>query len=107
MAEVARRLVQKVVTGSLKLALVATNYSKPRLATFWKYAWVELNPPTPGEIPMVVESFNGLVASFKAGNYKQVTVKDAPRNTHVATEIVMWFYISEVIGRRSLIGYNV
>ncbi|XP_041030329.1 ATP synthase subunit g, mitochondrial-like [Carcharodon carcharias] len=107
MAEVARRLVQKVVTGGPKLALAAANYSKPRLATFWKYARVELTPPTPGEIPVAVESFKGLVASFKAGSYKQITVKEALRNTLVATEVVMWFYIGEVIGRRSLIGYNV
>ncbi|XP_041071714.1 ATP synthase subunit g, mitochondrial-like [Carcharodon carcharias] len=107
MAEAARRLVQKVVTGGPKLALAAANYSKPRLATFWKYAQVELTPPTPGEIPVAVESFKGLVASVKAGSYKQITVKDALRNTLVATKVVMWFYIGEVIGRRSLIGYNV
>jgi len=53
----------------------AANYSKPRLATFWKYARVELTPPTPGEIPVAIESFKGLVASFKAGHYKQITVK--------------------------------
>ncbi|GCB71717.1 hypothetical protein scyTo_0001677 [Scyliorhinus torazame] len=77
MAEAARRLVQKVVTEGPKLALVA------------------------------VESFKKLVASYKAGQYKHATVKDAVRNALVATEIVMWFYIGEVIGRGSLIGYNV
>ncbi|XP_038634740.1 ATP synthase subunit g, mitochondrial, partial [Scyliorhinus canicula] len=87
--------------------VAAVNYSKPRAATFWKYARVELTPPTPGEIPVAVESFKNLVASFKAGQYKHTTVKDALRNALVVTEIVMWFYIGEVIGRRSLIGYNV
>ncbi|XP_048471310.1 ATP synthase subunit g, mitochondrial-like [Rhincodon typus] len=36
-----------------------------------------------------------------------LTHLDALRNTLVVTEIVMWFYIGEVIGRRSLIGYKV
>ncbi|XP_067826990.1 ATP synthase subunit g, mitochondrial [Heptranchias perlo] len=107
MAEAARRLVQRVVSGTPRLAFAAVQYSKPHLATFWKYARVELTPPTPGEIPVAVESFKGLVASFKAGSYKQLTVKDTLRNTLVATEILMWFYIGEVIGRGSLIGYNV
>lgn len=60
----------------LHVCFAATvKYSRPRLATFWKYARVELSPPTPGEIPVAVESFKGLVASFKAGSYKQITVK--------------------------------
>uniref|UniRef100_UPI00398EBA55 ATP synthase subunit g, mitochondrial n=1 Tax=Pristiophorus japonicus TaxID=55135 RepID=UPI00398EBA55 len=107
MAEVARRLVQRAASGGPRLAAAAIKYTRPRLATFWKYARVELTPPSPAEIPVAVESFKGLVASFKAGSYKQVTVKDALRNTLVATEIAMWFYIGEVIGRGSLIGYNV
>ncbi|XP_060702861.1 ATP synthase subunit g, mitochondrial [Hemiscyllium ocellatum] len=107
MADATRRLVQNLVTRGPKLALAAANYSKPRLATFWKYARVELSPPTPKEIPVAVESLKGLIASFKEGAYKHVTVKDALRNTLVATEVVMWFYIGEVIGRRSLIGYKV
>ncbi|XP_069750872.1 ATP synthase subunit g, mitochondrial [Narcine bancroftii] len=107
MAATGRRLVQRVVTGAPMLASAAVKYSRPRLATFWKYARVELTPPTPGEIPVAIESFKGLLASFKAGSYKQLTVKDAMRNTLVATEVLMWFYIGEVIGRGSLIGYNV
>ncbi|XP_059809196.1 ATP synthase subunit g, mitochondrial-like [Hypanus sabinus] len=107
MAQAARRMVQRVVTGTPMLASAAVKYSRPCLATFWKYARVELSPPTPGEIPVAIESFKGLAASFKAGTYKQLTVKDALRNTLVATEVLMWFFIGEVIGRGSLIGYNV
>ncbi|XP_055516510.1 ATP synthase subunit g, mitochondrial isoform X2 [Leucoraja erinacea] len=107
MAEAARRLVRSVVAGGPVLASATVKYSRPRLATFWKYARVELSPPTPGEIPVAVESFKGLVASFKAGSYKQITVKDSMRNALVAAEVLMWFYIGEVIGRGSLIGYNV
>lgn len=33
--------------------------------------------------------------------------QDALRNGLVATEVLMWFYIGEIIGKRGLIGYNV
>lgn len=33
--------------------------------------------------------------------------QEALRNGLVATEVLMWFYIGEIIGKRGLIGYNV
>ncbi|XP_059827341.1 ATP synthase subunit g, mitochondrial-like [Hypanus sabinus] len=99
MAQAVRWMVQRVVTGTPMLASAVVKYSRPRIATFWKYAWVELS----SNITVAVESFKGLAASFKAGTYKQLTVKDALRNT----KVLMWFFISEVIGRGSLIGHRV
>lgn len=33
--------------------------------------------------------------------------QEALQNGLVATEVLMWFYIGEIIGKRGLIGYNV
>lgn len=35
------------------------------------------------------------------------SVQDALRNGLVATEVMMWFYIGECIGKGGIIGYNV
>ena len=49
----------------------------------------------------------GLKDAALAGKFMNVTVKQACVNTLVAAEIAFWFYVGEIIGRRSLIGYNV
>lgn len=33
--------------------------------------------------------------------------QEAVRNGLVATEVLMWFYIGEIIGKRGIIGYSV
>uniref|UniRef100_A0A8C0JU57 ATP synthase subunit n=1 Tax=Canis lupus dingo TaxID=286419 RepID=A0A8C0JU57_CANLU len=86
MAQFVRNLAEKAPA----LLNAAVTYSKPRLATFWHYARVELVPPTPAEIP----------TSAQTGSFKQLTVKEALLNGLVATEVWMWFYVGEIICKR-------
>ncbi|XP_040827934.1 ATP synthase subunit g, mitochondrial-like [Ochotona curzoniae] len=87
--------------------LKSTIYSKPRLATFWHYAKVELVSPTPAEILTAIQSLKKIIHSAQTGSFKQLTVKEAMLNGLVATEVWMWFYIGEIIGKRGIVGYNV
>uniref|UniRef100_A0A2K6RJ90 ATP synthase F(0) complex subunit g, mitochondrial n=1 Tax=Rhinopithecus roxellana TaxID=61622 RepID=A0A2K6RJ90_RHIRO len=98
MAQFVRNLVEKTPA----LVNAAMTYSKPRLATFWYYAKVELVPPTPAEIPRAIQ-----INSAQTGSFKQLTVKEAVLNGLVATEVLMWFYVGEIIGKRGIIGYDV
>ncbi|NWU99596.1 ATP5L synthase, partial [Upupa epops] len=105
--KMAQGLLQRITTRGPQLLSAAMASAKPRLATFWYYAKVELAPPTPAEIPRAIDSIKGLVRSFQSGRLAQLTVREAVRNGLVATEVLMWFYIGEIIGKGGLIGYNV
>lgn len=64
-------------------------------------------PPKLSEWPAIKKSFIGLKDAALKGKFLDITVKEATVNTLVAVEIAFWFFVGEVIGRRSLIGYNV
>ena len=103
MAQFVRNLAEKAPV----LINAAVTYSKPRLATFWHYAKVELIPPTPAEIPTAIQSLKKIVNSAQTGSFKQLTVKEALLNVLVATEMRMWFYVHEIIGTRGIVTSNV
>ncbi|XP_044772488.1 ATP synthase subunit g, mitochondrial-like [Neomonachus schauinslandi] len=101
------QFVCNLTEKALALVNTAVTYSKSRMATFWHYAKVELVPPTPAEIPTAIQSLKKIVKSAQIGSFKQLTVKEALLNGLVATEVWMWFYVGEIIGKRGITGYNV
>ncbi|KAK2117792.1 ATP synthase subunit g, mitochondrial [Saguinus oedipus] len=103
MAQFVRNLVEK----TLALVNTAVTYSKPQLATFWYYAKVELIPPTPAEIPRAIQSLKEIVNSAQTGSLKQLTVEGAVLSGLVVTEVLMWFYVREIVGKCGIVGYDV
>lgn len=67
-------------------------------------AMIELRPPTPAEIPRAIRDGIHL---FTRSNWREVTVRDAFRNTLVTAEVLCWFFVGEVLGKGTLIGYQV
>lgn len=81
--------------------------AQPTLEKFWGNAKVEMRPPSPSDWPVIKKAFLNLKDVTISGRFLNVTVKEGVANTLVAVEIAMWFYVGEIIGRRSIVGYNV
>lgn len=93
--------------GTLLLTSGLARAAQPHLKTFWGHARVELGPPAPGQWPEIRKGFSNLYQSAITGKFLDLTVAQATKNSLVAVEVACWFYIGEIIGRRSLIGYKV
>ncbi|XP_015511735.1 ATP synthase subunit g, mitochondrial [Neodiprion pinetum] len=99
----AAQLPAKAV-GLLKTGMVL---AKPKLQVFRQYAMVELTPPKLSDIPAIRSGIAKILSSAKNGSYRNLTVREAWLNTLVGIEVLCWFYIGEVIGKRHLVGYKV
>ncbi|VDM33683.1 unnamed protein product [Hydatigera taeniaeformis] len=104
------RLAKWVASAAPKYVTLTYRYGMekglPALIKFSKYAKVELRPPTVSELTPALEEGRSIINFFRSGAWKQKTVKDFALDTAVAIEVLMWFFVGEIIGRRSLIGYK-
>jgi len=90
-------------------ALVATTkeIAVPKLNTFWRYAKVELAPPSPGDIPVAIADLSTKIANAQKQTFRKWTVNQTAVNLAVGAEVFCWFFIGECIGKGSLVGYQV
>lgn len=105
-SEVLKLFKRKNVKCSVSISGLGKK-AQPHATKFWNNAKVEMLPPKMSDWPAIKKSFIGLKNAAVSGKFLDVTVKEACVNTLVAAEIAFWFYVGEIIGRRSLIGYNV
>jgi F-type H+-transporting ATPase subunit g len=71
------------------------------------YAKVELVLPEPCWNPYSYSEHEKKYQSAKTGSFKHLSVKEAVLDSLVATEVWMWFYIWEIIGKHGIVGYEV
>jgi len=81
--------------------------ARPKLATFVKYARVELTPPSPADVPAIQQGLGNILKSARTGAWKKLTLKEGVVNAAICAEVVCWFFIGECIGKRSLVAYKV
>ncbi|XP_017153434.1 ATP synthase subunit g, mitochondrial [Drosophila miranda] len=104
--------MSQYVAKATALANNLAALARPQLKEFWKYAKVELSPPLPGDfqkLQTAAKSTKNLKTGVKGlgGRLGQVTVREAWLNILVTVEVITWFYMGEVIGRRHFVGYKV
>lgn len=101
---ITRMVNHQTKRGLVTLKSLQSEATKEAARKVLRTAMIELRPPTPAEIPRAIGDAIKLVTK---GNWREVTVRDAWRNTLVTTEVLCWFFVGEVIGKGTLIGYQV
>ncbi|CAD6187777.1 unnamed protein product [Caenorhabditis auriculariae] len=67
----------------------------------------ELAPPKSSDLPIVKAHSAQIQKYVQAKQYQSLTVKEALVYGAVALEVVFWFFVGEMIGRRYIFGYLV
>uniref|UniRef100_A0AC34RF65 Uncharacterized protein n=1 Tax=Panagrolaimus sp. JU765 TaxID=591449 RepID=A0AC34RF65_9BILA len=78
-----------------------------RLDLLTKVAKRELAPPRTTDWPVIKKEFFTLVKAVETKQYKNLTVREFLVYTAVGLEVIFWFFVGEMIGRRYIIGYLV
>ena len=63
-------------------------------------------PPAPGEFVKEVNVLKDNMSGKSSARVFDMTVNEFTAKGLVVAEVAFWFYIGEMIGRRSIIGYN-
>eukprot|EP00794_Sanderia_malayensis_P010933 gene10933-12094_t len=87
----------------------ADAYTKvqPHMSDFWSKAKVEMAPPGPSEIPAIRKGIIQMKENLLHGKFLDASVKETAAKGLVAAEVCFWFFVGEMIGRKSVIGYDV
>ncbi|CAB3410116.1 unnamed protein product [Caenorhabditis bovis] len=67
----------------------------------------ELAPPRQADWPAIKADWAKVQTFITNGQYKNLTVREGMVYTAVALEVIFWFFIGEMIGRRYIFGYLV
>ncbi|KAL3886302.1 hypothetical protein ACJMK2_026319 [Sinanodonta woodiana] len=73
------KVVEKLATKSVNLAQKTLAFGKPRLQTFWKYAKVEMRPPSPAEFEAIKAGAAKVIKTGMSGEWMNITTKVCKR----------------------------
>ncbi|XP_026764602.1 ATP synthase subunit g, mitochondrial-like [Galleria mellonella] len=72
-----------------------------------EYYRLEMAPPTANEMQKLQADLALVKEFIQSGCYKFLTVKQAWLLFLVGTEVALWFYLGETIGKMHIVGYKV
>ncbi|CAI2357346.1 unnamed protein product [Caenorhabditis sp. 36 PRJEB53466] len=67
----------------------------------------ELAPPRQADWPAIKADWAKVQSFIHTGAYKNLSVKEGLVYTAVGLEVIFWFFVGEMIGRRYVYGYLV
>ena len=80
---------------------------KPRVSKFANNARVECAPPSPSEFfQQLTVLRNDLVSGRSMQRFKDMSVNEVTVKGLILLECAFWGVVGEMIGRRSIVGYN-
>ena len=81
--------------------------AKSKVHLIWGLAKVELRPPSISEMKEAFTIFQGSYCNVANMRFLDYPMSLVLQNILVATEVAMWFFVGEIIGKNGLIGYEV
>ncbi|CAB03179.1 putative ATP synthase subunit g 1, mitochondrial [Caenorhabditis elegans] len=78
-----------------------------RLAILKAVGKHELAPPRSADIPAIKADWAKLQKFIETKQYVNLSIKESLVYSAVALEVVFWFFVGEMIGRRYIFGYIV
>uniref|UniRef100_A0A7M5UXM9 ATP synthase subunit g, mitochondrial n=2 Tax=Clytia hemisphaerica TaxID=252671 RepID=A0A7M5UXM9_9CNID len=97
----------RVGSRGFNAAAKLTRVTMPKAQNFAKNASVEMAPPSPGEFMGQLNILkNDILAGKSAARASNLTVNEMAAKGFVLVEVGLWFYLGEMLGRKSIIGYN-
>uniref|UniRef100_A0A8R1HME8 ATP synthase subunit n=1 Tax=Caenorhabditis japonica TaxID=281687 RepID=A0A8R1HME8_CAEJA len=78
-----------------------------RLAVLKAVGKHELAPPRQADWPAIKADWAKVQNFIQTGAYKNLSVREGLVYTAVTLEVVFWFFVGEMIGRRYIFGYLV
>jgi F-type H+-transporting ATPase subunit g len=84
-------------------------YNSKVAAELMKQVYVreQMQLPKIEQWPEAKKQWQELLHIYSSGAYREWTLKELLQRSLVAAEIMGFFVIGEMIGRRSIIGYNI
>lgn len=95
-----------VVDSDLGLQANRFRNTIPTLNKHVKYMKVEMAPPSLMEIFKAPGELRSVWRTWRSGAWKDIKVETAWVNFLIFVEILLWFFVGEVIGRGSILGYK-
>merc|ERR1712168_1224751 len=81
--------------------------TRPKVQNFAKNASVEMAPPSPGEFMGELNVLkNDILSGKSAARTSNMTVNEVTAKGLVLVEVALIFYLGEMLGRKSIIGYS-